>query len=255
MYGAILGDIIGSATEFRPIKTKQFELFRPNCQFTDDTVMTIATADALLNDRPFSIAYHEWGNRYPDMGCGPMFRDWMSQKDPKPYGSYGNGSAMRVSPIGWCGLDMEGVATMAELSAEPTHNSVDGRRGAIAVATAIYLARNHASKNHIKELIESTCWYDLHRSLELIRPTYRFHATCQKSVPEAIICFLESTSTEDAIRNAVSLGGDADTQAAIAGSIAEAYYGIPMDLKAKVREYLPEDMLLVIDQFEEEFES
>lgn len=250
MIGAILGDIIGSPHEWKRIKTKDFELFPNGCRFTDDTVMTIATADALLNNRSFTEAYHDWGNRYPKAGFGGMFQKWLNSKNPQPYNSFGNGSAMRVAPVGWLRNSIEDVWDIAYRTAIVTHNHPDGITGALATACAINLARNGANKENIRAYLSTTFKYDLSRSLDQIRPSYRFDATCPGSVPEAIICFLEGTSYEDTIRNAVSLGGDADTQACIAGSIAEAFYGIPAELKLKVYEYLPEDMIAVIKAFE-----
>jgi ADP-ribosylglycohydrolase len=249
MIGAILGDIIGSVYEFDPIKTKEFKLFNRECRITDDTVMTIATADALLNKYPFEKAYMEWGNRYPDAGYGGFFWRWLNTENPKPYNSYGNGSAMRVSPVGWLGTSLYAVNMLAKQSARVTHNHPEGIKGAQAIASAIFLARQGKSKEDIKIWIETHLGYDLSQPLDDIRLGYKFDETCQGSVPESIICFLESTSFEDAIRNAISLGGDADTQAAIAGSIAEAFYGIPTDLTVKIHDYLPSEMADIVEQF------
>lgn len=251
MLGAILGDIIGSKTEFRPIKTKDFKLFRNGCKFTDDTVMTIATADAILNNKDFTQAYHEWGNKYPNAGYGSMFLSWLDSTDPTPYYSYGNGSAMRISPVGWLKDSKHSVIDIAFRSAEVTHNHPEGIKGAGSVALSILLARQGFSKDSIKITIERMFEYNLSPKLDDIRETYFFNETCQGSVPEAIICFLESNSFEDAIRNAISLGGDSDTQGAIAGSIAEAFYGIPDDIVNQVYNYLPNDMIKIVDQFKE----
>ena len=261
LYGAILGDIIGSPFEFRRIrqKSKDFELFSKDSKFTDDTVMTIAVADAILRTGDekdgrilFSNVEKEmlyYGKKYPDSGYGGKFREWLESKNPKPYNSFGNGSAMRVSAAGWICNSMFDTRECARMTSRPTHNHPEGVKGAMAVASAILLARKGSSKAEIKNYIESEFDYNLSRSLDDIRKTYEFDETCQGSVPESIIAFLESEDFEDAIRNAVSLGGDADTQAAIAGSIAEAFYGIPENLVKKCREYLPKNMLEILDNF------
>lgn len=211
--------------------------------------MTIATADAILNNKDFSKTYHEWGNLYPDKGYGYRFAQWLMSDNPEPYDSYGNGSAMRVSPVGWLYNDLTTVFEKAEESACVTHNHEEGIRGAMATAECIYLARYKTPKKIIKEFIETYFDYNLNRTIAEIRPAYQFDETCQGSVPESIICFLEGNSYEDVVRKAVSLGGDTDTQACIAGSIAEAYYGIPDKLVIKIDDYLPDDMLNIIVQF------
>lgn len=262
MYGAILGDIIGSPYEFTGgTKTKEFSLFAEGVTFTDDTVMTLAVADAFM-DASANVSSDEWilqrltiqmryyGRKYPNAGYGHKFGKWLKTCYPKPYNSFGNGSAMRVSSVAWLYHDLQTVRKMARLSATVTHNHPEGIKGAEAVASAIFLARNGFTKAEIKTYVENNFDYDLSRSCDEIRPAYAFEGSCQKSVPEAIIAFLESDSFEDAIRTAVSLGGDTDTQAAIAGSIAEAYYGVPEALKAKCREYLPELLLQVLIRFE-----
>ncbi len=262
MYGAILGDIIGSPFEFdRGEKTKDFDLFSRGCNFTDDSVMTIAVAEALLAVGPdASVAdieeavasnMQDWGRRYPHAGYGGSFRRWLKEKNPKPYGSFGNGSAMRVSASGWLYDSIERTREVARATANVTHNHPEGIKGAEATASAIFFARNGASKEFIKDYISSEFGYDLNRTLDQIRPTYHMDETCQKTVPEAIIAFLESENFEDAIRNAVSLGGDTDTLAAITGSIAEAYFGIPAVLigecRARVDEGLMTDILNEFD--------
>jgi len=250
MYGAVLGDIIGAPYEFgRGRKTKDFPLFSRYSRFTDDTVMTIAVAEALMNDLDIAECMQKWGRKYPDAGYGGMFRHWLKEENPQPYGSFGNGSAMRVSSVGWLYDTLEETRNMAIVSAVVTHNHPEGIKGAESIASAIYMARNGRSKEEIKAYIESEFHYDLDRTLEEIRPGYGMDATCQKSVPESIICFLEGTDYEDTVRNAVSLGGDTDTMACIAGGIAEAYWGMSDELVSECRKRLPEDMLKVLDQF------
>lgn len=258
MLGAIIGDFIGSQLEFqqeRLLHKEDFELITDNCKFTDDTVMTVATADAILNNKDFAVCYKEWGRKYPDAGYGGMFGSWLSQDTLIPMNSFGNGATMRVSPVAWFYEDAEKVMEVATKSAIATHIHPEGYKGAQAIAACICMARNKADKSQIKEIVEEAFGYDLDLSLEEIKATYTEEITadmfsCQKSVPEAIICFLEGNSFEDVVRKAVSLGGDTDTQAAIAGSIAEGYYGIPEDLKSKVINKLPADMLRVVEQFE-----
>ncbi len=254
MIGAIAGDIIGSAYEFNPTKSYDFDLFPPGSSFTDDTVLTIAVADCIIQGKEYREAIHEYGNRYPDAGYGGMFRKWLGVKDPRPYGSYGNGSAMRVSPIGFAFDGLEPTLREAERSAAVTHDHPEGIKGAKSVAAAMFLARNSYSKDAIRDYIEENFEYDLRRSLDEIRPHYRFDETCQGSVPEAIIAFLESSDYEDAVRKAVSLGGDGDTQACIAGGIAQAYYGeIPGHIVDKVRSVLSGDLLAVLDEFNKRY--
>ena len=262
MYGAILGDIIGSPFEFdRGDKTKEFDLFSKGCGFTDDSVMTIAIGEALLAVGPEATVkeievavaanMQDWGRRYPHAGYGGRFRCWLSERNPKPYRSYGNGSAMRVSAAGWLYNSIEKTREVARATANVTHNHPEGIKGAEATASAIYMARNGSSKKEIKEYIEREFYYDLDRSLDKIRPGYHMDETCQKTVPEAIIAFLEARDFEDAIRNAVSLGGDTDTLGAITGSIAEAFYGIPAVLIAECRSRIDEGLMTdVLDEFD-----
>lgn len=259
MYGAILGDIIGSPYEFdRGSKTKDFPLFSSDSSYTDDTVMTIAVADTLMNSKGQSGEYiknelihsmQRWGGKYPDAGYGGMFRRWLHSSDPKPYGSYGNGSAMRVAAAGWLYETIEETRLMARLTAEVTHNHPEGIKGAEATASAIFLARNGSSKDEIREYITAEFGYDLSRTCDEIRPFYRHNETCQKTVPKAITAFLEGDSFEDVIRTAVSLGGDCDTLTCIAGGIAEAFYGIPISLEIECISRLPDDMNKVIERF------
>ena len=225
MLGAILGDIIGSTREYHPIKTEEFELFPEGSYATDDSILTIATAESILEDITFQQAYLKWGNKYPNAGYGSSFQSWLRNENPKPYNSFGNGSA------------------------SVTHNHDEGIRGASAIALCVYLARLKTPKKIIKEFIETYFEYNLNRTIEQIRSTYTYDVTCQGTVPESIICFLESNSFEDAIRKAISLGGDADTMGAITGSIADAYYGIPTQLISEAYKYLDKDMKDVIEKF------
>lgn len=262
MYGAILGDMIGAPYEFdMGNKSKEFPLFCKQSQFTDDSVMTIAVAEALMDSMGESeeqvkekliISMQKWGRKYPYAGYGGMFYHWLKKKNPKPYGSYGNGSAMRVSSAGWLFDTMDGTRKYARLSAEVTHNHPEGIKGAEATASAIFLARNGASKDEIKEYIINEFHYDLSRTCDEIRPGYHHVESCQETVPEAITAFLEGTDFEDVIRTAVSLGGDCDTLTCIAGGIAEAFYGVPEELKKECRKRLRKDMLEILDRFEEQ---
>lgn len=251
MIGAILGDIIGSRFEFlrERNKSEEFELFTDKSEFTDDTVLTIATADTILNNKNFSKTYYKWGNKYPNIGFGGRFSSWLNSDDLQPYDSFGNGSAMRVSPIGWFYNDIKTIMNKAEESAMVTHNHEEGIRGASSIAVCIYLARYKTPKKIIKEFIETYYGYDLRKTLNEIRPYYQFNETCQGSVPESIVCFLEGNSFEDVVRKAVSLGGDTDTMGAISGSIAEAYYGIPKELEIKVYDYLSKEMIKIVKEF------
>ena len=256
MIGTIAGDIIGSVYEGERIKHTDFPLFSAWSRFTDDTALTVATAHALLTGRPYADAYHDFGRRYPHAGYGGAFRRWLSRNDWMPYGSFGNGSAMRVGPVGLAMTTMDDVLAEAERSASATHDHPEGIRGGQAVALATYLARSGQSKDSIRLQIERELGYDLSRTLDEIRPTYELDVTCQGSVPEAITAFLESDSVESAIRLAISLGGDADTQAAIAGGIAEAFYGgVPDPLVQEVLGRLPEEFREVIVAFRARFDE
>ena len=260
MYGAILGDIIGSPYEFdKSGKTKDFPLFIESSRFTDDSVMTIAVADALMQvtiaDSDAAVcqklieALQYWGQQYPDIGYGRGFLQWLSSPNPQPYGSWGNGSAMRVSSAAWLFDDLDTVRRMARLSAEVTHNHPEGIKGAEATASAIYLARTGHSKAEIKSYIIKHFGYDLSRTCDEIRPNYRHKASCQDTVPEAITAFLEGNSFEDVIRTAVSLGGDCDTLTCIAGAMAEGFYGVPEELMLECCSRLHTDLWAVLTQF------
>jgi ADP-ribosylglycohydrolase len=225
MLGAIAGDVIGSVHEWTATKVKDFPLFAADSQATDDSILTIAVAEWILTGKNLVDLLHAYAQAYPTAGFGGMFVRWAFERRREPYGSFGNGSAMRVSPVGFAFNTLEEVLDWAERSAAVTHNHPEGIRGAQATAAAIFLARSGSDMQEIRNTIESMFGYDLSRTLADIRPTYQFNETCQETVPQAIIAFLESTDYEDAVRNAISLGGDADTLACITGGIAEAYYG------------------------------
>ncbi len=250
MLGAIIGDVIGSVYEFNPIKSSVFPLFSFRSRFTDDTVLTVAVAFSLLNGKNYTKTLKDFTLRYPHKGYGSRYYDWAHSDSDQPYHSFGNGSAMRVSPVGFGFSTQKAVLAEAKKSASVTHNHPEGIKGAQATALAIFLARQGASKNEIKAQIESDFGYDLEQNYQDIQPEYRFDETCQGSVPEAIIAFLASENFEDAIRKAVALGGDADTQACIAGGIAEAFYKeIPVELIAQTVPRLPQEFIEIIEQF------
>ncbi len=259
IIGTICGDIIGSSREFRPKKTKDFRLYNRYSTFTDDTVMTLAIASWLMKDknsREVLISeIKKFGLMYPNAGYGGMFRDWLSQDSPEPYGSWANGSAMRVSPVSWVSETLEESQKLAIMSADVTHNHPEGIKGALATNDAIFLARNSFTKEEIKKHIGENYHYDLSRKLDDIRPDYKFDVSCKGSVPESIICFLEADDYEDTIRNAVSLGGDADTMAAIAGGIAAAYWDVPDKISFKGIKRLDYNLLEVFIEFREKFEK
>jgi ADP-ribosylglycohydrolase len=253
MLGAICGDVIGSVHEWAETKTKNFPLFVQESTFTDDSVLTVAVAEWILDGKDLTEVLQAYTTAYPGRGYGFMYGQWAANRHRKPYNSFGNGSAMRVSPVGFAFGTAEDVLDWAERSAAVTHNHAEGIRGAQATASAVYLARQGIEKDQIRTELESRFGYDLSQKLDIIRPTYCFNETCQETVPQAIIAFLESTSYEDAIRNAISLGGDADTLACITGGIAEAYYGVPRDISRPVLEILDPDLVAVIDQFHKRF--
>lgn len=254
MIGAIAGDIIGSVYEFDNIRTMDFPLFGPASAFTDDSVLTFAVADCVLHGLDYAKTIRSYARRYPNRGYGGMFRKWIENDGAGPYNSFGNGSAMRVSAVGFAGWTIEAVLAEARRSAEVTHDHPEGIKGAQAAATAIFLGRQRCDKALIKRTIQDRFGYDLDRTFDAIRPVYRFDETCQGSVPEAIIAFLESSSYEDAVRKAVSLGGDSDTIACIAGGIAEAFYGgVPEFIEAEVRRRLPPELLSLLDEFQAKY--
>jgi ADP-ribosylglycohydrolase len=250
MIGAIAGDIIGSVYEARPTKTKDFPLFHSQCRFTDDSVLTIAVAKAILTGRNYLQTLWEIGRKYPHAGYGGSFIGWLRSSDPKPYNSWGNGSAMRVSPVGFAFDTIDTVLVEARRTAEISHNHPEGVKGAQATALAVFLARTARDKGKIRQEVAARFGYDLNRTVDEIRPSYGFDVSCQGTVAEALIAFLDSTSYEDAVRNAVSLGGDSDTLACITGGIAEAYYGpVPPLIRAKVKNSLTEELWAITAQF------
>ncbi len=253
MIGAIAGDIIGSAHEGLGTKTKRFPLFDPYSRFTDDTVLTIAVAESILLESDLVDTLHDYFHRYPQAGYGGYFIEWASLRRREPYNSWGNGSAMRVSPVGFAYDTVDDVMQHAERTAAVTHNHSEGIRGAQAAAMAIYLARTGADKQAIGRQIAERFGYDLSTPLDVIRETYEFDVSCQGSVPQSIVAFLEAADFEDAIRNAVSLGGDADTMACIAGAIAEAYWGVPAEIEQRVLDYLDVPLRRVVQEFNRRF--
>ncbi len=256
MIGAIAGDIIGSVYEYNQIKTKDFPLFQAGCRFTDDTVLSVAVAQAILTDGDYCKAVQDFGRRYSNAGYGTGFRRWLRSKEPKPYYSWGNGSAMRVSPVGFAFESVDDVLREAARTAEFTHNHPESIKGAQATALAVFLARKERNKNLISTEIKARFGYNLNRTVDEIRPSYGFIESCQGTVPEAIIAFLESTSYEDAVRNAVSLGGDSDTLACITGGIAEALYGpVRESIREKVREILTPELWGIAEKFCAKYEK
>lgn len=257
MLGAIAGDIVGSTYEGNPIPSGRwldFPLFQHGCRFTDDTVLTVATADAILSGGGYAKTYREYFRRYPYSGYGISFIEWARHPERGPYGSWGNGSAMRVSPIAWAAESLEGLLEEARSSALVTHNHLEGIKGAQAVAMAVFLARSGETKEEIRSALERRFRYDLSQPLEAIRPDYRFDVSCQGSVPPAIRAFLEGADFEHAIRLAVSLGGDSDTQACIAGAIAEAFFGgISKEIETEVFKQLDDRLRRVVRAFRARF--
>mgnify|MGYP000224073711 CR=1 FL=1 len=255
MIGSIAGDVIGSIFEHNPTKSRDFSLLTTESTYTDDTVLTVAIAEAILTRQPYEKTMKHFGRQFPYAGYGMSFFQWLQAEESEPYFSWGNGSAMRVSPVGFAFDNMDRVLAEAKKSATVTHNHPEGIKGAQATALSIYLARTGSSKERIRNVIQNRFGYNLSRTLDAIRPSYSFDVSCQGSVPESIIAFLESESVEDAIRNAISLGGDSDTMACIAGGIAQAFYGkLPEDLERQVRMRLPDMFLDVIDRFSERFD-
>ena len=256
IIGAIAGDVIGSAYEFNPTRDHDFELFTPKSSFTDDTVLTMANALWLIDDEQHT---HErlveimldLCRRYPNRGYGGRFANWICDKDPQPYNSYGNGSAMRVSPVGYYAQSLEEALALAKVSAEVTHNHPEGIKGAQATAAAIFLARCGKSKQEIRDYVAQTFDYDLSRTLDEIRPTFTFDETCQRTVPEAITCFMEGKDYEDVVRLSVALAGDADTIAAIAGSISSAVDEVPNGITQQVIALLSDEFCTTLLRFNE----
>jgi ADP-ribosylglycohydrolase len=257
MLGAITGDIIGSVYEFDSSKPEyNFPLFSNESKFTDDTVLTVALADSILSGVDYKTIMREYYFFYPDCSYGNRFHVWANNKNPQQYDSWGNGSAMRVSPIGWAYNDLETVLQKAKESAEVTHNHPEGIKGAEATAASIYLARTKKSKNEIKKFVEKTFNYDLDLDVEELRKNYHFDVSCQGTVPQAIYTFLISESFEDSIRKAIYIGGDSDTLAAINGSIAEAFYGgVPEEIKSEVYKRMDNRITIITNDFREKFIS
>ena len=257
MLGAIIGDVVGSRFEFHNRLSKDFAFFHPDCRFTDDTVMTCAVAQALMDSREdFSdlaertvSAMQRIGRRYPNCGYGGRFIHWMFTDDPQPYNSFGNGSAMRISPVGFAARDPEEAKKLSAAVTAVSHNHPEGMKGAEATAVAIVLARQARTKEEIREVMEE--YYDLGTTVEEYRDRWQGHGKeiCQVSLPQALACFFEGNSYEDVIRNCISIGGDSDTIAAIAGGIAEAYYGVPEEFSIQVRAYLDKGLLRIVDDF------
>lgn len=256
MKGAIIGDIVGSIYEFDNLKSKDFELFKPECEFTDDTVLTVAVAEALLNfnsddednfKENLIDIFHKYGEMYPDVGYGGHYLSWVENKRRDPYNSCGNGSAMRTSAVGWYAKSIEECERIAKLCAEITHNHPDGIAGAQATAGVIFLARNGASKAELKVYMEK--YYPVDFTIDEIRPTYEYEIINKTTVPQAFQCFYEAKDFEDTIRNAISIGGDSDTVAAIAGSMAEAFFGIPADIAETGMSYLDDYMSDIVEKF------
>lgn len=263
MYGAILGDVIGSRFEFdRGGWSKDFQLLTQGCEFTDDSVMTVAVADALLTagrtatteeiEAACIKSMQKWGRKYPNAGYGSRFIYWVHSRNPEPYGSFGNGSAMRVSAAGWLYDTVERTREVAGATANVSHNHPEGLKGAECTAAVMFLGRIGRSKDEIKAYVEKEFGYDLSKSVDELRPLHEHVETCMDSLPKALVSFLEGTSYEDVVRNAVSLGGDTDTLAAIAGAMAEAFYGMPDELKKQCLCRIPDDMREVVQRFADE---
>ena len=251
MLGAIIGDVVGSRFEFKNHLSTDFQLYTSDCSFTDDTICTVAVADALLNDIPFGESLQYWCRKYPNPkgSYGGSFGMWVRSSNPTPYNSFGNGSAMRVSPCAWLYVNRDSTLSKARESAECTHDHPEGIRGAMCVADCIYHARHGSNKDEIKRLVTREYGYNLDMTCDSIRKTNTFNETCQVTVPQAIVAFLESSTFETAIRLAVSIGGDSDTIAAITGSIAEAFYGIPKYLELAFMRFLPGEFITVLENF------
>jgi ADP-ribosylglycohydrolase len=254
MIGAVAGDIIGSIYEHRPIKTTSFPLFNPRCRFTDDTVLTVALADSILHGAPYVDLLKSYYRDYPNAGYGGSFHEWALSETSVAYGSWGNGSAMRASPVGFAFDSLEEVLDQAKRSAEVTHDHPEGIKGAQAIASAVFLARTRKSKEEIKGYVETTFGYHLDTPLDAIRPTYEFEVSCMESVPQAIRAFLESDDFEHAVRLAISLGGDSDTLACMAGGIAQAFFGgVPEAISQRVFEILDDPLAEMTRKFADQY--
>ncbi|MDR2828165.1 MAG: ADP-ribosylglycohydrolase family protein [Acholeplasmatales bacterium] len=260
MLGAIVGDVVGSIYEWHNIKTKKFDFLSQRCFFTDDTVMSVSVAKSLLeckkdfsNLSEVTICNMRFlGNKYPNAGYGGMFRQWLYNNDLGPYNSYGNGAAMRVSACAWVAKTLKEALNLSQAVTSVTHNHIEGIKGAAATVACIFLARNGKTIKEIKNYIDEN-YYKMDFTLDDIRDSYSFNESCEKTVPQAIVAFLESISFEDAIRNAISIGGDSDTLAAITGSIAEAYYGIPISIRDEVIKKLDKSLLEIVTKFESKY--
>lgn len=254
MYGVIIGDVAGSVYERNNIKTTRFKLIKKNSTFTDDTVMTVAIEDGILNKKDYRISLKEYGRLYPNVGYGKDFKKWIFRDDESSNESFGNGAAMRVCPIGFAYENLKEVLSEAEKTVIVSHNHKEAVKGAQAVAAAVFLARKGFDKIYIKNFIAHKFSYNLEQSLDQIRPVYQFDSSCQGSVPQAIIAFLESDSYIDAIRKAISIGGDSDTIAAITGGIAQVYYKkIPEDVVTKVKSILDSNLRRVVEEFDRKY--
>ena len=254
LLGAIAGDVIGSLYEHHPNKDTEFPLFHEHSRFTDDSVMTFVVAHAIVENVSYGISMKLFGHKYPNAGYGASFYEWIFEPNVQPYNSWGNGSAMRVSPIGFAFDNVDDVLREAKSSADVSHNHPEGIKGAQATALAVFLARTGRNKEVIRKEITQGFHYNLDRTIAEIRPSYKFDISCQGTVPEAIIAFLDSTDYEDAIRKAVSLGGDSDTLACITGGIAHAYYKrIPSEITKRIYQILPKDLLTVVDTFSQKY--
>lgn len=255
MLGSIVGDVVGSVYEWKNHRSKSFDLFSPRSFFTDDTVMTVACAAAILSQREFGAEYMRYGRAYPGRGYGGRFQEWLDAGALGPYGSFGNGSAMRAAPCGWAATTLEEAMVLGARSAEATHDHPEGIKGAQAVAAAVFLGRTGADKSQIRDEV-SRLGYDLSFTIDAIRPLYRFNETCQGTVPQAVVAFLESADFEDAIRTAISVGGDSDTLACITGGIAEAFYGgVPLAIRNRTLSVLDDELRHVLEKFETGFMS
>jgi ADP-ribosylglycohydrolase len=255
MLGALTGDIVGSIYEWNNIHTTDFPLFQEQCSFTDDSVLTVALAEAILTGEDYGVLMRRYYRRYPEAGYGGSFKRWASAADSGPYGSWGNGSAMRVSPVGWAFDTLEQVLEQAERFSSYTHDHPEGIQGAQAVAAAVFLARGGTPAPEIARYLTGHFGYDLSRSCDELRPDYRYDVSCRGTVPQAVRAFLEGRNFEEGVRLAVSLGGDSDTLACITGSIAQAYHGIPEAIAQRALQFLDEPLRRVTLEFEARFVS